>query len=167
MYIILLWHNKRTYTLNTLTRTLWAGLRSRNRNRNRSEPYSFGVSYTYTCSYMIVYRHVYDPELGPEPEPETKSDKMSEPEPSSNFRVPQPYLWVFYNFFNRPLSEASPKRRYSRYSVNGLLVLGQEVILTLRKRPYCSLALYLRLWEVYTEKNVLSNLFFTANECST
>ncbi len=37
---------------------------------------------------MCMY--VYDPELEPEPEP--YSDKMSEPEPSSNFLVPQPWF---------------------------------------------------------------------------
>jgi hypothetical protein len=41
---------------------------------------------------MYVYMHVYDPELEPEPEPELYSDKMSEPEPSSNFQVPQPWF---------------------------------------------------------------------------
>jgi hypothetical protein len=39
---------------------------------------------------MYVYMHVYEP--GPEPELEPYSDKMSEPEPSSNFPVPQPWL---------------------------------------------------------------------------
>jgi hypothetical protein len=40
--------------------------------------------------------YVYDPESElepePEPEPEPYSDKMLEPEPSSNFPVPQPCL---------------------------------------------------------------------------
>ncbi len=46
-----------------------------------------------------MYMYVYDPEaeLEPEPEPEAEpelsSDKMSEPEPSSNFPVPQPLFW--------------------------------------------------------------------------
>jgi hypothetical protein len=47
--------------------------------------------------------HVYDPEPElepePEPEPEPYSNKMSEPEPSSNFPVPQPW-WEVYDFWS-------------------------------------------------------------------
>ncbi len=56
---------------------------------------------TYMYSYMYVNMHVFDPEPGPEPEP--YSDNMSEPEPSSNFPLPQPCfkflsLSTFSNF---------------------------------------------------------------------
>jgi hypothetical protein len=42
---------------------------------------------------MYMYVHDPEPELEPEPEPEPElySDKMSEPELSSNFPVPQPW----------------------------------------------------------------------------
>ncbi len=40
-----------------------------------------------------MYVHDLEPELEPEPEPEPYSDNMSEPEPSSNFPVPQP-CWI-------------------------------------------------------------------------
>jgi hypothetical protein len=42
-----------------------------------------------------MYVHDPEPELEPEPEPEPYSDKMSEPEPSSNFPVPQPWTEVW------------------------------------------------------------------------
>jgi hypothetical protein len=42
----------------------------------------------------ILYLHDPEPELEPEPEPEPYSDKMSEPEPSSNFPVPQPCFFM-------------------------------------------------------------------------
>jgi hypothetical protein len=38
-----------------------------------------------------MYLYDPEPELEPEPEPEQYSDKMSEPEPSSNFPIPQPW----------------------------------------------------------------------------
>jgi hypothetical protein len=46
----------------------------------------------YICLQRYIYVYVYDPEPELEPEQEPYSNKMSEPEQSSNFPVPQPWL---------------------------------------------------------------------------
>jgi hypothetical protein len=52
-----------------------------------------------------MYMHVYDPE--PELEPEPYSNKMSEPEPSSNFPVPQPCIMESYSLLEPDACAAS------------------------------------------------------------